>query len=58
MGKGKGAPISGSAFVRPGGCVERKRDREGRAREAMRLAAAKLPIMTRFATRFAQEKML
>ena len=26
------------------------------AREAMRLAAAKLPIKTRFATRFAQEK--
>jgi ribosomal protein L16/L10AE len=28
------------------------------AREAMRLAAAKLPILTKFATRFAQEKML
>jgi ribosomal protein L16/L10AE len=28
------------------------------AREAMRLAAAKLPIMTKFATRFALEKML
>ena len=28
------------------------------AREAMRLASAKLPILTKFATRFAQEKML
>ena len=28
------------------------------AREAMKLAAAKLPILTKFATRFAQEKML
>jgi len=28
------------------------------AREAMRLAAAKLPILTKFATRFALEKML
>jgi large subunit ribosomal protein L16 len=28
------------------------------ARKAMRLAAAKLPILTKFATRFAQEKML
>ena len=28
------------------------------ARSAMRLAASKLPIQTRFATRFAQEKML
>ena len=28
------------------------------AREAMRLAAAKIPIRTKFATRFAQEKML
>ena len=26
------------------------------AREAMRLAAAKLPIKTKFATRFAEEK--
>jgi large subunit ribosomal protein L16 len=31
---------------------------EKEAREAMRLAAAKLPIQTRFTTRFAQEKML
>jgi ribosomal protein L16/L10AE len=31
---------------------------EKEAREAMKLAAAKLPILTKFATRFAQEKML
>jgi ribosomal protein L16/L10AE len=29
---------------------------ESEAREAMRLAAAKLPIKTKFATRFAEEK--
>jgi ribosomal protein L16/L10AE len=29
---------------------------ENDAREAMRLAAAKLPIKTKFATRFAEEK--
>jgi ribosomal protein L16/L10AE len=29
---------------------------EAEAREAMSLAAAKLPIKTKFATRFAQEK--
>jgi ribosomal protein L16/L10AE len=31
---------------------------EAEARDAMRLAAAKLPIRTRFAARFAEEKML
>jgi ribosomal protein L16/L10AE len=31
---------------------------EADARSAMKLAAAKLPILTKFATRFAQEKML
>jgi large subunit ribosomal protein L16 len=30
---------------------------EGDARKAMRLAAAKLPIKTRFATRFAEERV-
>ena len=30
---------------------------EKEAREAMKLAAAKVPILTRFATRFAQEKV-
>jgi ribosomal protein L16/L10AE len=29
---------------------------EAEARKAMRLAAAKLPIKTKFATRFAEEK--
>ena len=31
---------------------------ESEAREAMNLAAAKLPILTKFTTRFALEKML
>jgi ribosomal protein L16/L10AE len=31
---------------------------EADARQAMKLAAAKLPILTKFATRFAQEKAL
>jgi ribosomal protein L16/L10AE len=31
---------------------------ESEAREALKLAAAKLPILTKFSTRFAQEKML
>jgi ribosomal protein L16/L10AE len=31
---------------------------ENEAREAMKLAAAKLPMRTKFAVRFAQEKML
>jgi ribosomal protein L16/L10AE len=30
---------------------------ESEAREALQLAAAKLPILTKFSTRFAQEKM-
>jgi ribosomal protein L16/L10AE len=30
---------------------------EASAREAMKLAAAKLPILTKFTTRFAQEKV-
>jgi large subunit ribosomal protein L16 len=30
---------------------------ESDAREAMRLAAAKLPIRTKFATRFAEERV-
>jgi len=31
---------------------------EAEAREALKLASSKLPILTKFATRFAQEKML
>ena len=58
MGKGKGAPEQWVAVVRPGKVLfEMEGITEKEAREAMRLAAAKIPIRTRFATRFAQEKM-
>jgi large subunit ribosomal protein L16 len=43
--------------VRPGRILfEMEGVNEADAREAMRLAAAKLPIKTKFATRFAEEK--
>ena len=59
MGKGKGAPEQWVAVVRPGRVLfEMEGVPEKAAREAMKLAAAKLPIMTKFATRFALEKML
>jgi large subunit ribosomal protein L16 len=59
MGKGKGAPEQWVCVVRPGRVLfEMEGVTEKDAREAMRLAAAKLPILTKFATRFAQEKML
>jgi large subunit ribosomal protein L16 len=56
MGKGKGAPEQWVAVVRPGRVLfEMEGITETDARRAMQLAAAKLPIKTRFATRFAQE---
>jgi large subunit ribosomal protein L16 len=59
MGKGKGAPDQWVAVVRPGRIMfEMEGVTETEARAAMRLAAAKLPIQTKFAARFAQEKML
>jgi len=59
MGKGKGAPEQWVVVVRPGKVLfEMEGVTEKEAREAMRLAAAKIPIRTKFATRFAQEKML
>src|ERR687897_3738125 len=59
MGKGKGAPDQWVCVVRPGKVLfEMEGVSEKDAREAMKLAAAKLPIQTKFATRFAQEKML
>jgi large subunit ribosomal protein L16 len=59
MGKGKGAPDQWVCVVRPGRVLfEMEGVSEKDAREAMRLAAAKLPIMTKFATRFALERML
>ena len=57
MGKGKGAPEQWVCVVRPGRILfEMEGVNETEAREAMRLAAAKLPIRTKFATRFAEEK--
>ncbi len=55
MGKGKGSPEQWVAVVRPGRILfEMEGVNEADAREAMRRAAAKLPIRTRFATRFAE----
>ena len=57
MGKGKGAPDQWVCVVRPGRVLfEMEGVSETDARQAMKLAAAKLPILTKFATRFAQEK--
>jgi large subunit ribosomal protein L16 len=56
MGKGKGAPEQWVCVVRPGRIMfEMEGVSEVEARKAMNLAAAKLPIKTRFATRFGQE---
>ncbi len=56
MGKGKGAPEEWVAVIKPGRVLfEMEGVSEGDARKAMLLAAAKLPIHTKFATRFAQE---
>jgi large subunit ribosomal protein L16 len=47
------------AVVRPGRVLfEMEGVSEKDAREAMKLAAAKLPILTKFAMRFAQERTL
>jgi large subunit ribosomal protein L16 len=55
MGKGKGSPEGWVAVVKPGRILF---EMEGvgmvEARAAMRLAAAKLPMKTRFATRFGE----
>jgi large subunit ribosomal protein L16 len=57
MGKGKGAPEQWVCVVRPGRIMfEMEGVTELEARKAMRLAAAKLPIRTKFATRFAEER--
>ncbi len=53
MGKGKGSPELWVAVVRPGKILyEMEGVPEEVAREAMRLAGHKLPIRTKFATRF------
>ena len=57
MGKGKGAPEEWVCVVRPGRILfEMEGVSEADARKAMQLASAKLPIKTKFATRFAEEK--
>jgi large subunit ribosomal protein L16 len=59
MGKGKGAPEEWVAVIRPGKILfEMEGVSEADARKAMRLAAAKIPILTKFAARFAMEKTL
>ena len=56
MGKGKGAPDHWVAVVKPGRILfEMEGVDETQAREAMRLAAQKLPIKTKFVTRKEQE---
>jgi len=58
MGKGKGAPEGWVMVIRPGRILfEMEGVTETEARRAMELASAKLPIKTRFATRFAEEKV-
>jgi large subunit ribosomal protein L16 len=52
MGKGKGAPEGWVAVVKPGRILfEMEGVDEATAREALRLAAHKLPVPTRFVTR-------
>src|SRR6058998_3819863 len=56
MGKGKGAPEYWVAVVKPGRILyEMEGVPESVAREAMRLAAQKLPVKTKFVTRAEQE---
>jgi large subunit ribosomal protein L16 len=57
MGKGKGNPEYWVAVVRPGRILyEMEGVPEEVAREAMRLAGHKLPIRTKFATRFEESQ--
>ncbi|HEX9700549.1 MAG TPA: 50S ribosomal protein L16 [Acidobacteriota bacterium] len=56
MGKGKGPPEEWVVVIKPGRILyEMEGVTEELAREAMRLAAAKLPIRTRFARRIEEE---
>lgn len=56
MGKGKGGPEGWVAVVRPGRILfEIEGVPEAQAVEAMRLAGHKLPVATRFVTRFERE---
>ena len=56
MGKGMGAPEGWVAVIKPGRIIfEMEGVSETDAKRAMQLAAAKLPITTKFAVRFGQE---
>ena len=56
MGKGKGAPEQWVAVVKPGRILyEMEGVTEAEAREAMRLAAQKLAVKTKFVKRMAEE---
>ena len=58
MGKGKGAPEGWVAVVKPGRIMfEMNGVSAVEAREAFRLASAKLPMKVRFTARFAEEKV-
>jgi large subunit ribosomal protein L16 len=56
MGKGKGAPEGWVCVIKPGRILfEMNGVPAAEARRAFQLAGAKLPILTKFATRFAEE---
>ena len=57
MGKGKGAPEGWVCVIKPGRILfEMNGVPASEARRAFQLAGAKLPIKTKFATRFAEER--
>jgi large subunit ribosomal protein L16 len=57
MGKGKGAPEGWVAVVRPGKIIyEMEGIEESMAREALRLAAHKMSVKTKFVKRFGMEE--
>src|SRR4029450_10807361 len=57
MGKGKGAPEGWVCVIKPGRILFEMNGVPARdARRAFQLAGANLPIMTKFATRFTEEK--
>jgi large subunit ribosomal protein L16 len=57
MGKGKGAPEAWVCVIKPGRILfEMEGVDEVTARRAMELAAAKLPIHTKFAVQFAAQQ--
>jgi large subunit ribosomal protein L16 len=57
MGKGKGSPEYWVAPVKPGRVLyEMEGVTEDVAKEAMRLAAQKLPVRTKFVTRLEERK--